>query len=141
MSGGFPAWVKPLPQEMEGRLGGILGLYRTAETAASREGSRHNSPSRFAGFHHVLQNSIHRVFVKNSQIAIGMNIEFERFEFEAGFVWHVVKRDGAEIRQARFGADGRVFRDLNGDFITWKLVGPCFDIRQWHIQPAFRMLC
>lgn len=69
-----------------------------------------------------------------------MDVEFEGFEFQTGFVRHVLKADGAEIREAGFGANGGVFGDLNRDFVCGKLVRPRFDFRQSNVQPAFRML-
>lgn len=119
---------------------GILGVNGATESAPSREDSCHGGPFGFAGFHDVLQDPIHGVFVEYAQIAVGKDIEFKGFEFQTRFVRHIMKGDGAKIWQAGFGTNGGIFRDFNRDFIPGKLIWPSFDLGEWYIQSAFRML-
>ena len=60
----------------------------------------------------------HRIFVKNPNVAVGVNIDFQRFKFHAGFIRHVVKGDGAKVRKLRFGTDGGVFGNFDGNLIA-----------------------
>jgi hypothetical protein len=48
--------------------------------------------------------------------------------------------NGSEIGQARFGTNGRVFWNFNGDDVFRVLIGPGFQPRQFGRQAAFGML-
>ena len=101
-----------------------------AETPASRKRAGHNGPFWPTGFHEVLEDPVDGVFVKDAEVTIGVNVEFQRFEFDAGFEGHVVNGNGAEVRELGFGTNSGVFRDFNRDFIPGKLIGPGFDCGQ-----------
>ncbi len=86
-----------------------------------------------------MKDAVDGVLVKDAEIPVGVDIHFERFEFEAGFVGHVVQRDGAEIRQIRFGANRRVLWNFDGNFISLILIREGFDLRQRCRNAALRM--
>lgn len=86
-----------------------------------------------------MKDAVDGVLVKDAEIPVGVDIHFERFEFETGFVGHVVQRDGAEIRQIRLGANRRVLGNLDRDLIALILVWKGFDLRQRRIDPTLRM--
>lgn len=86
-----------------------------------------------------MQNSVHGIFIKNANISISVDIHFECFELKAGFVRFVVKGDGAKVRQIGLGADSRVLRNDNRDFISLVLIGKRLDVRQCGGNPTFRV--
>ena len=119
------------------RVGGLDGA---AEAAACGEVSDYSRRDRLAGFDDVGQNLVDGIFVEDANIAVGMNIDFERFEFDAGLIWNVGELDGSKIRKAGLWANGGVFWNVNGNLITRILVRPGFQFRQFCRQSAFRML-
>ncbi len=86
-----------------------------------------------------MKDAVDGVLVKDAEIPVGVDIHFERFEFETGFVGHVVQRDGAEIRQIRFGANRRVLRNFDGNFIPLILIREGLDLGQGGSDAAFSM--
>ena len=66
-----------------------------------------------------------------------MNIDFQRFEFEAGLIGYVCQLNCPEIGQARLWANGGVFRNFDGDDVSRVLIGPGFQAREFGRQAAF----
>ena len=108
----------------------ILGFDSAREPTAGSERAGYISPDGLAGLHDVVQNAIDGIFVKDTQVAVGIHIHLERFQFEAFFIWHVMNGNGSEIRQGGLGADGGIFRNLDRDLIAFVLIGERLDIRQ-----------
>lgn len=108
----------------------VFRVNGAAETAAGRKRAGHHGPFGPTGFHEVLQDPVDGVFVKDAEVPIGVNVEFQRFEFDARFEGHVMNGNGAEVRESGFGTDRGVFRNLDRDLIPGKLIGPGFNCRQ-----------
>lgn len=115
---------------------GVCRLNGAAETAARGKGSGHGGPGGFACVDEILKDPVDGVFVKNADVTVGVDVQFERLEFHTGFARHVVNGNGAKVRKLGFRTDCRVFLDLDGDFITGKLIGPCLQWREWCVCPA-----
>lgn len=108
----------------------IPSLNLAREPASCRKSTGHCCPHRSAGPDDILEDAVYGVLVKDAEIPVGVDIHFERFEFETGFVGHVVQRDGAEIRQICFGANRRVLWNFDGNFISLILIREGFDLGQ-----------
>lgn len=118
----------------------VASLNLAREPASCRESTSHCCPHRPTGLDDIVKDAVDGVLVKDAEIPVGVDIHFERFEFEAGFVGHVVQRDGAEIRQIRFGANRRVLWNFDGNFISLVLIGEGFDLGQGGGDTTFGML-
>jgi hypothetical protein len=119
---------------------GIPSFNHSAESASCCEGAGHFYPDGSTGSGDIVENSVHRVFVKDPDVPVGVDIHFERLEFEARFVRHVVDGNGAEIRQSCFGTDGGVFWNFDRNLVTLIiLVGKGLDIGEWSGDSALRV--
>lgn len=83
-----------------------------------------------------MEDAIDGIFVENSDVSVGMDIHFERFELEAMLVGFVVKGDGSEVGQIRLRANGGVFGDDDRDVVSLVLVGEGLNIGQWKRDSA-----
>ena len=108
----------------------ILGFDSAREPAAGSERAGYISPDGLAGLHDVVQNAIDGIFVEDTQVAVGINIHLERFQFEAFFIRHVMNGNGSEIWQTGLGTDGGIFRNLDRDLIALVLIGERLDTWQ-----------
>src|ERR1700693_5566595 len=106
------------------------GQHRGGQTTARGELTADDAPLGTSGFYNVAQHLIHGVLIKNSQIAVGQQVHLESLELQTLFGGHVANSDGSEIRQAGFGADGRILRKTCGDNVARKLIWPSFKARQ-----------
>src|SRR3972149_1999787 len=93
-------------------------------SAARVELPGYRCPHRMARLDQIVQNAIDGVLIEDAKIAVPENVILQRLQFHAKPVGQVVDCDGPEIRQARLGADGGVFRDGDGDLVIGKLIGP-----------------
>ena len=66
-----------------------------------------------AGGDEVLQDAVDGILVEDAEIAVGVDVHLQGFEFEAVLVRHVGDADRAEVGQAGLGADGGVLRHLD----------------------------
>src|SRR6266850_7525212 len=82
----------------------------------------------------VAQDSVDGVFVEDAQAAVGEEIHFQGFQFDAIFFGLVLDGDGAKVEQPGFGADGGVFGKARGDDIAGKLIRPGFDRGQFCVD-------
>ncbi len=58
---------------------GVACFNLTGQTAACRKGPGYPSPHRSAGGHGILQNSVHRIFIENAEIPVGVDIHLQGF--------------------------------------------------------------
>ena len=49
---------------------------RATQSAACGKDAGDSCPFGFAGFDQVLEDAVHGVFVKNANVAVGMNVDF-----------------------------------------------------------------
>ena len=78
----------------------MLRLDDGFHTASRVELSCHLCGHRLAELHDVSKNSIHRVFIKDSQIPVRQRVHLERLQFQAMLVRHVAQRESSLIRQS-----------------------------------------
>ena len=68
-----------------------------------------------ANLDQILQNPVDGVFVEDAYIPKALDVKFQRLQFEALFIRHVVDFDDRKIRQAGTGADAGELRTGNGN--------------------------
>jgi len=86
-----------------------------------------------------VENPVDGIFIKDTQIAVGVDVHLEGFQLKTISVGHVVQRDHPEVRQIGFWTDRRILGNLNRDFITLILIRERFYFRQWSGDAAFGM--
>ena len=103
---------------------------------------RVNSPDlrgfRAADSDKIIQHAVHCVFIKYPQVAVGVNIVLERFQFHAPTVRHIGQRQGPEIRQPSFWTDRSVLRRHQGNGIVLELVWKNLQRGQFYIESFAR---
>lgn len=114
----------------------VASLNLAREPASCRESTSHCCPHRPTGLDDIMKDAVDRVLVKDAEIPIGVDVHFECLEFKAGFVRHVMQRDGAEIRQICFWANRGVFWNLDRNLVAFVLVRERFNVRQGRINAA-----
>src|SRR5574340_791805 len=97
------------------------------QPAARREAPDHGGGDGLARLHHVLKKAVHHVLVEDAEAAVSQRVHFERLQFQAKLIRHVVQRDRPEIRQAGLGAHGGELRNGDFDFVAGVLVRPRLD--------------
>jgi len=90
--------------------------------------------------HHVVQNLIDHVLLKDPKIAIGLKVLLQRFQFEAQTIRHISNKDRAEIGEAGFGADRGELGVVDEDLVSGKLVGPGFNLGEIVIESGCGMI-
>lgn len=123
-------------QWIVGGLFGIFCLDDAAQPSASGKLTRYLGPSRSAGPNHVLEDAVDGIFVENTDVSIGVDIHFECFELKALFIRFVVKSNRSKVREIGLGADRRIFRNDNRNFIALVLVWKGFNVWQRGRDPA-----
>src|SRR3990170_3839747 len=118
----------------------VAGFDGGAHAAAGGELAAHLRPRRAAGGHHVAQDAVHGVLVKDAQVAVGQDVHLERLQFQAAAARLVAEGERAEVGLPRARADGGVLRDGDGDGVAGKLVFPGLDLRQARLDPGPRVL-
>jgi len=114
--------------------------YRGRDPAPRPKFAFYLSPDRLRALHHILQNTIHRVLLKDTQVAVALQIFLIRLEFETQFAGLVPQRDHTEIGQAGFGADGSELRIVDDDLVSGKLVWPGLNLRELGFQACSGVL-
>src|SRR5579872_2464823 len=110
---------------------GPAGFHVGEEAAAGGEFAADEAGDWFRGGDDIAQHAIDGIFVKNSKIAIGEEIHFQGFEFEAQLARFVLNKDGPVVGQTSLGAHGRIFREADGDFVTGEMVRPSVEMREF----------
>src|SRR5262249_39304267 len=105
-----------------------------ADSASRTEVALHNCPLRFCRFDHVFKYLIDDVLLKNPQIAITVQILFERLQLQTELLWHVPNGDHTEIGKAGLGTHRGKLRYVDDDLIGRKLVWPGLNIRKAEVQ-------
>jgi hypothetical protein len=120
--------------------GGPAGEDRGGETTAGGEFAADEAPFGVEGGDEFAKDSVDGVFVEDAEVAIGEEIHFQGLELDAGFLGHVLDGDGAEVGEAGFGADGRVFWKARGDDVAGELIGPGFERGQFGMDAGAGVL-
>src|SRR5262249_8140805 len=110
-----------------------------SEAAARGKVADHGSTDRFRRCHHVLQDSIGHVLLKDPDIEVCEQVHLVRLQLETQLVRHVAQHDPAEIRKPGFRTDAGELRHHDFDFVISELVRPALDLRQRRIDTAARM--
>src|ERR1019366_8774285 len=108
--------------------------------AARTEFAFHFGPHRLSAADDILQNLIHDVLLEDAEVAIRLQIFFQRLQLQAPAVGHVADHNIAKIRQASLRADRREFGIVDHNFVGWKLVGPGLDFGKVMIEPGAGVL-
>src|SRR5580658_5014956 len=117
-----------------------LRHYRRRNSSPRTEIPFHLSPHRPRPAHHIFQHAVHNVLLKNSQIAVRLQIFLVRFQLETNFVRPVTQRDHTKIRQSRLWTHRRKLRIVNHNLISRKLVRPGLNFRKLRVQPSSSVL-
>src|SRR5579863_3486181 len=80
--------------------------------------------------HHIFEYLIDDIFLKDSEIAIRLQIFFQRLQFKASLRRHVADGEHSEIGQSGFRADRSKLWVIDDNFISRKLVWPSFNLRK-----------
>jgi len=99
--------------------------------------ANHFRGNRLARRNDISQNPIDRILIKNSEIAIFLDVHLEGLQFQTKLVRPVLDGDGTEIRQTGFGTHRRVFGIRNRYVIAGKLVRPAFDGGELRVDSGF----
>src|ERR1017187_10238284 len=92
---------------------------RTQPTART-ELSAHLAPHRPRGLHHVLKNPVRDVLLKDSQVAVFVDVFLQRLQLQAELARLVANSDGAEVRQPGLGTHRGKFRNVDLDLVAGK---------------------
>jgi len=87
-----------------GLLVWILNTNGKRDSTARGELRGDNRLARRAGFHEIVEDAVCDGFVEGVLIAIGSEIKFERFAFDAETIGHVINIDPCKIRLACYRA-------------------------------------
>jgi hypothetical protein len=87
--------------------------------------------------YHVLQHPVHDVFLEDAEIAIFLQIFFQRFQLQAQLIRDVAHLEHAEIRKPGLGTHRSEFRNIDDNFVIGELVGPGIDFGKAVVQPSF----
>jgi hypothetical protein len=98
-----------------GRARPVFRLNSDADPSAHSEGSADPAPARLEGRQQVVQDRICHVFVKDTFVAIGPEIELERLRLEDPPGWDVLDSDRGEIRLPGRRADASELVALQPD--------------------------
>src|SRR5579871_1133499 len=109
------------------------------DSAARRELSAERCRDWTAGLHHVGQEPIHDILLKDAEVPIGQHVHLERLQLQAQTIRHIAQRQFAMIRQAGLGADGGELRQYDFDLISGILILPGLDLRQRGLDARARM--
>src|SRR5262249_31171081 len=85
-------------------------------------------------------DSVDRVLVKDSDVAVSHDVQLERFELEAELVRHVTNREMSEIGKVGLGADRVVLGNLDGDLVVRVLVRPGLNRRKRRVDAGAGVL-
>src|SRR5439155_10007689 len=87
------------------------------DAAAWREGADDATAHRPAGGHEIVEQAIDQGLVEDALVAVALQVELERFQFDAALGGRVGEGDGAEIRLPRLRTDAGEFRTDNFDAV------------------------
>jgi hypothetical protein len=88
----------------------------------------HLCPHRLRPAHYIFEHAVDDVLLKDTEVAVALQVLLERLQFEAQFPGHVSDRDHAEVGQSGLGADRRELGIVDDDLVAGKLVGPGVDL-------------
>src|SRR5262245_43977586 len=107
--------------------------HRRMNAAAHVEVTDHRQFAWLAGGNKIVENLVDHRFMERAFVAIGPEVEFQRFELDVEFVGHIVDLDGSEIRLAGSRADAGEFRTFHGDLVVAfrTRIGKSFQFFAW----------
>lgn len=93
----------------------MFGNNRQRESATGGKASFHAHVPGMTGDHQIVQNAVDDGFIKRMDIAIGSQIQLERFGFQAARIRNVFDKNLGKIRLAGHGAKRREIGAINAD--------------------------
>ena len=88
------------------------------DASAGGEGGGEGHLAGVGGFDEVVEDLVGEGFVEYAFVAVGLEVEFEGFEFEAFLVGAVLDGDGAEIGLAGLGTEAGELRAVDFDLVV-----------------------
>ena len=93
-------------------------------------------PHGIAGLHKIIQKPVDHLFVEYSFVSESLQVQFQRFQFDAPIRRSIRERDRAEVGLPCFGANAREFRTNNIDDVIppWSRIGKrleLIEMRNW----------
>lgn len=125
-----------MPSVLPPRRSGPLRHDRRRNAAPRTKLPFHFRPHRFRPLHHILQNLVDHILLKNPQIPVALQIFLQRFQLQATFVRHIANRQHSKIRQPGLRTHRRKFRIIHHNLITRKLVRPGLNLRKLRVQTS-----
>lgn len=61
---------------------GVMGFDDAPQSPAGRKLSCDRGRDGATGFGEICQDPVHRIFIKDAQVPVGVNVHFEGFEFQ-----------------------------------------------------------
>jgi hypothetical protein len=116
------------------------GNHNRGNSAARTKVAFHFCPHWTSPTDNILEHLIDNIFLEDSETAVGLQIFFQGFQFEAALLRHVADGDHTKVRQAGFGTDGSELWIVDHDLVTGKLVCPGFDLRELGVQSGLGVL-
>ena len=108
--------------------------------AARTEVTFHFCPHWTSPTDNIFEHLIDNIFLEDSETAVGLQIFFQRFQFEAALLRHVADGDHTKVGQAGFRTYGSELWIVDDDLVTGKLVGPGFNLRELGVQSGLGVL-
>ena len=118
---------------------GPFGYYYRRDAAAGTEISLDLRPDGLRPADDIFEHLVDDVFLEDSEIAVGLQILFQRLQLQAIFRGHVADGEDAEIRQAGLGANRGELGIIYDNFVTLKLVGPSLNLRKLGVESGGRV--
>ena len=108
----------------------MFGAHSEGDSAARRKFRSHDGFSRRAGADKIVQNAVCHGFVERALVAIGGQVEFERFTLDAEFCGDVFDRYLGKIHLAGDGAKRSEIRRLESNPVgAFRRIRECFQAR------------
>src|SRR5579871_6001912 len=88
----------------------IVGSHDRRDAATDVKVTAHGHSTRMTGRDKVVQDPVDDRLVIDTLLAIGVEVEFQRLQFQAEPVRYIVDGDGGKVRLPGLGADGGKLR-------------------------------
>jgi hypothetical protein len=115
------------------------GRHGRSDPSARGEIADHGGGFGVGGLHHVAQDPVDRVFLKDAETAVSEQVHLVGFQLETALVGNIAQHDFSEIGQPGLRAHRCEFRRNDFDFVIRILVGPGFDFGQRGIHTRPRV--
>src|ERR1051326_3948297 len=105
-----------------------------SQTATRREVPDHRRRDWLGCLHHVTQDAVDHVLLKNSEVAVCQQVHLVGFQLQAEFIGKVAQTELSKIGHAGFRAHRGELRGIDLDLVIRILIRPGFDFGQFRID-------